>query len=172
MSEAYKTEIPTVAELPNYLGKELGISPWFTVTQEDVNTFGVVTGDEQWIHMNPELSTKYSPYGATIAHGFFVLSLGPKLSAECYSVGDAAMGVNYGLDKVRFINATKVGARLRARVVLSEISPIKGGMKYKSTITFELEGEEKPACVAEMIAHIYGNAEQKKAMDALLAAEG
>lgn len=171
MKEAFKTEFTNLVDMKSYVGKMLGVSNWFTITQEDINTFGRITGDEQWIHTKPDLAAKYSPYGTPIAHGFMVLSLASKFCEECYAVMDATMGVNYGLDRVRFINATKVGSEIRGRVELIEYNEIPNGAKFKVLVTGELKGEEKPAYVAEFIAQIYANAEQRKAFDALMAQE-
>jgi len=133
-----------------------------TITQEMIDTFARTTDDNQWIHIDPEKSAKYSPYKKTVAHGFLVLSLASKFCYETFKVQDVAMGVNYGLDKVRFMNATLVGSLLRARVSLLEFTPFEGGGKYKLKLVFELKGEEKPACVAEFIAQVYCNPNRKQ----------
>ncbi|MCL4107847.1 UNVERIFIED_CONTAM: hypothetical protein GTU68_027232 [Idotea baltica] len=138
--------------MSNYLGKEIGVSDWFQITQEQINTFGKITHDEQWIHTNPEKAKKNSPYGEPIAHGFLILSLIPKFLMETISFSNVKMGINYGLDKVRFTNAVPVNAKLRARIKLVEVVAIKDGMKYKTEIIIELESVEKPAVYAEMIA--------------------
>ena len=151
----YKTEIPHLADLKNHVGKELGISEWTQITQDQINTFAKLTGDEQWIHTDPEMSAKHSPYKKTVAHGFFILSLASKLCYETIGIMDVKMGVNYGLDKVRFMNATLVDSLLRGRVQLLETTDISGGIRYKVKLTFELKGQEKPACVAEFIAQAY-----------------
>ena len=129
-----------------------------------IDSFAKTTEDTQWIHIDPEKSAKYSPYKKTVAHGFLVLSLASKFCFETLKIKDIAMGVNYGLDKVRFMNATPVGALLRARVSLMEFSPFEGGGKYKLKLVFELKGVEKPACVAEFIAQVYSNPNSKKAI--------
>ena len=162
INKAYSTEIPQLSDLTHYQGKELGISNWMTITQDMIDTFARTTDDNQWIHIDPEKSAKYSPYKKTVAHGFLVLSLASKFCFETLKIKDIAMGVNYGLDKVRFMNATPVGALLRARVSLMEFSPFEGGAKYKLKLVFELKGEEKPACVAEFIAQAYSNPNSKK----------
>ncbi|MCM4151193.1 hypothetical protein DHD05_06280 [Arenibacter sp. N53] len=162
IDKAYSTKIPNLSDLTHYQGKELGLSNWMTITQEMIDTFARTTDDNQWIHVNPEKSAKYSPYKKTVAHGFLVLSLASKFCYETFKILDVAMGVNYGLDKVRFMNATPVGAFLRARVSLMEFSPIEGGAKYKLKIVFELKGEEKPACVAEFIAQVYSDPNKKQ----------
>ena len=164
INKAYSTEVPQLSDLTHYLGKELGISNWMTITQDMIDSFAKTTEDTQWIHIDPEKSAKYSPYKKTVAHGFLVLSLASKFCFETLKIKDIAMGVNYGLDKVRFMNATPVGALLRARVSLMEFSPFEGGGKYKLKLVFELKGVEKPACVAEFIAQVYSNPNSKKAI--------
>ncbi|MEL6925142.1 MAG: MaoC family dehydratase [Bacteroidota bacterium] len=155
-NEAYTTRLQSVDELEKYIGKELGLSPWLTITQERIDTFARVTDDEQWIHTDPERAQRESPYKTTIAHGFLVLSLASRFSSETFSIAGIKMGVNYGLDRVRFMNATPVGARLRGRVSLMSFEQKKPGVvRYKMKVVFEIEGEEKPACVAEFIAMAY-----------------
>ncbi|MBC8770044.1 enoyl-CoA hydratase/isomerase family protein [Arenibacter sp. BSSL-BM3] len=159
---AYSTEIPNLSDLTHYIGRELGLSNWMTITQEMIDSFARTTDDNQWIHVNPEKSAKYSPYKKTVAHGFLILSLASKFCFETLKIMDIAMGVNYGLDKVRFMNATRVGSLLRARVSLMEFDAFEGGGKYKLKIVFELKGEEKPACVAEFIAQAYSDPHKKQ----------
>ena len=160
---AYKTHLDTLAELKDKVGQEIGLTEWITMEQDRINNFATTTEDNQWIHVNAEMSKQFSPYGAPIAHGFLVLSLAPKFSYETLSIGNVVMGVNYGCDKVRFPNATKVGAKLRGRVKVADYMDIPGGARYKMEITFELEGEEKPACVAIMVAQAHvGDAKQAK----------
>ena len=151
----YNTKVAHLNELEYYVGKELGLTEWMTIDQDRINSFAEVTEDLQWIHTDPEKSAAYSPYKKTVAHGFLVLSLASKISYDALSIDDVVMGVNYGLDKVRFTNATRVGAKLRGRVSLMAFDAFPGGAKYKVSIIFELEGEEKPACVAEFIAMAY-----------------
>ena len=151
----YSTTIEYLSELKTYVGQELGLTDWMTITQEDINIFTKITHDEQWIHTDVERSKKESPYEQTIAQGFMILSLASKFSYECYKINDVVMGVNYGLNKVRFINAVKSGAQVRGRVVLQECVDTPGGAKYIVLITFELKGELKPACVAEFITQVY-----------------
>lgn len=152
---AYSTTISSLSELPNYVGKELGLTEWMPIEQDRINKFADVTEDRQWIHIDQEKSAAFSPYKKTVAHGFLVLSMASKIAYDAFSIENIAMGVNYGLDKVRFTSATKSGALLRGRVSLLECSAIPGGAKYKMNIVFELKGEEKPACVAEFIAIAY-----------------
>ena len=103
----YATKLKELGELENYIGKELGLTEWMTIEQERINSFAESTEDRQWIHIDPERSTAFSPYKKTVAHGFLVLSLASKISYDAFSIENIAMGVNYGLDKVRFPNATK-----------------------------------------------------------------
>lgn len=151
----YATQLKELEEFKDYVGKELGLTEWMTMEQERINSFAEATEDMQWIHTDPERSAAFSPYKKTVAHGFLVLSLASKISYDAFSIENVVMGVNYGLDKVRFPNATKSGAKLRGRVSLMEYDAIPGGAKYKMKIVFELEGEEKPACVAEFLAMAY-----------------
>ena len=165
-TEAFKTVIPKLSDLQNYLGKEIGVSEWIEITQDRIDNFGEVTEDMQWIHVNPEMSRKHSPYKTTVAHGFLVLSLGPKITYETMQIQNVAMGVNYGLNKVRFTNATPVGSFVRGRITLSEYKEIPGGARYTMQITFELQGQEKPACVAEWIGQAYATPDGKAAQPA------
>ncbi|MGB1971618.1 MAG: MaoC family dehydratase [Flavobacteriaceae bacterium] len=151
----YSTQLSSVSELENFVGKELGLTEWITIEQERINVFADATEDQQWIHTDPEKSAAHSPYKKTVAHGFLVLSMASKITYEAFSIDNIAMGVNYGLDKVRFPNATKSGSALRGRVSLMAYDKIPGGAKYKMKIVFELKGEEKPACVAEFLAIAY-----------------
>ena len=159
--ESYATEISQLSDLKNYIGKELGISQWTTISQNQIDTFARTTDDNQWIHVNPELAKKHSPYKKPIAHGFLILSLASKFCYETVKLLDVGMGVNYGLDKVRFMNATPVGSLVRARVSLISTEDVTGGLRYKMKLVFELKGQEKPACVAEFIALAYVDVSKK-----------
>ena len=118
----YSTTIPNLSDLPNYIGKELGLTEWMTIAQERINQFAEATEDRQWIHIDKEKSAAFSPYKETVAHGFLVLSLASKISYDAFSIKNIAMGVNYGLDKVRFPNATKSGALLTwTRILWSNV---------------------------------------------------
>ena len=158
---AYATRLTNTSELSAYVGKELGLTQWMPMTQQRINTFADATEDFQWIHTDVERSASFSPYKKTVAHGFLVLSMASKVSYDTFSIENVAMGVNYGLDKVRFPNATKSGNFFRGRVSLLECDEIKGGVKYKMEIVFELKGEDKPACVAEFIAIAYAGPGKK-----------
>jgi acyl dehydratase len=149
------TTFDTLAEMESHVGEELGVSDWLEVTQERIDAFAEATDDRQWIHTDPEAARDHSPYGTTVAHGFLVLSLAPRFTSEAYEVQDTVMGVNYGLDRVRFPAPTPPGARLRGRVVLEGFEKIERGARLTLGITFELEDDEKPACVAEFVALAY-----------------
>jgi len=151
----YCTDIPSLSDLKNYIGKELGLSKWTKITQTQINSFANTTDDRQWIHIDPERCQKQSPYKKPIAHGFLVLSLASKFCYEAYQLRNASMGINYGLDKVRFINAVEVNSFIRGRVSLISSEEIENGVKYKLNIVFELKNQKKPACIAEFIAIAY-----------------
>lgn len=154
-NQPYQTRIDHLKDLDQWVDQEIGLSPWSEIDQERISTFARITEDEQWIHVDTERSSKESPYGTTIAHGFMVLSLASKMVYETLHVSDVVMGLNYGLDKVRFMNAVPVGSQIRGRVFLLNVEPFENGAKYKLKIIFELQGQEKPACVAEFLAHAY-----------------
>lgn len=154
-NKPYSTEINKLSDLNNYVGKEVGLTEWTTITQDQIDSFAKITDDNQWIHINPELCQKHSPYKKTIAHGFLVLSLAPKFCYETIKFNDVRMGVNYGCDRVRFMNATRVDSSIRARISLISCDKVEGGIQYKLNIIFELKDQQKPACVAEFIAIAY-----------------
>ena len=149
----------TLAELPGLVGSEIGTSDWFEVTQERVNTFADATGDHQWIHVDVERAKKESPFGGPIAHGYLTLSLLVPLLAQVLTVSDAVMGVNYGLNKVRFPSPVPVGSKVRASATLKEVTEFAGGLQYVLSVTVEREGGDKPVCVAEPVYRVYGGAE-------------
>ncbi|MEV5650136.1 MaoC family dehydratase [Nocardia sp. NPDC052254] len=132
------------------VGTELGASDWMRIDQERIDLFAEATGDHQWIHVDPEKAAQ-GPFGGTIAHGFLTLSLLVPLANEATSVGGIRMGINYGLNKVRFITPVPAGGRIRARVHLDSVGDIPGGVQAIRTVTIDLEGADKPACVAENI---------------------
>ena len=143
-----------IDEVREYIGKELGVSDWHEVTQEEVDAFADATGDHQWIHVDPERA-KETPFGGTIAHGYYTLSLAPKFSYELFEIRGFAFGLNYGLNKVRFPAAMPVGRRVRMRAELASVDDVAGGFQIATTLTFELDGGEKPVCVAESLARVY-----------------
>ncbi len=146
-----KLELDNVNSLWDYAGKEVGTSDWHEVRQEDVDRFAKATGDLQWIHTDPERAAKESPYGRTIAHGYFTLALAPMLRSEALNIRNKKMTINYGLDKVRFPAPLPVGEKVRMRCVLDGLEEIKGGLQTYWTLTFEVSGQERPACVARAI---------------------
>lgn len=139
------------------LGKEglkLGPSDWMEITQERINTFADATGDHQWIHVDEERA-KTGPFGTTIAHGYLTLSLAAKLMPEIIEITNMSMGINYGCEKVRFLNPVKSGARVRGHGEFVEIKEVPGGFQSTMRVTIEIEGEEKPACVVDTISRYY-----------------
>ena len=144
----------TLAELTALVGQEVAVSGWITITQEQVNLFAQATGDHQWIHVDVERA-KAGPFGAPIAHGFLTLSLLPRFFEDAVKVEESAMGVNYGLNKVRFMAPVPVGSRLRARQTLLGAQPLEGGMQLAWRTTVEREGADKPVCVAEPLSRYY-----------------
>ncbi|MEI8156432.1 MAG: MaoC family dehydratase [Burkholderiales bacterium] len=145
----------TLAELVPLVGQELVVSDWITITQEQINLFAQATGDHQWIHVDVERA-KAGPFGEPIAHGFLTLSLLPRFFESSLRVEQTRMGVNYGLNKVRFIAPVPVGSRLRARMKLIACDPIdNNGMQMTWEVTIEREGVSKPVCIAESIARHY-----------------
>jgi acyl dehydratase len=140
-----------IDDLRTAVGSHLGYSDWHTVTQEQVDLFADATGDHQWIHTDPERAAS-GPFGGTIAHGYLTLSLVPMLSWEVYTVEGLAMGVNYGSDKVRFPASVPVGSRVRAGVELLALEASAAGEQLRSRVTVEVEGQVRPACVAEVVS--------------------
>jgi acyl dehydratase len=137
------------------VGQEVAVSDWITITQEQVNLFAEATGDHQWIHVDVE-KAKAGPFGAPIAHGFLTLSLIPKFFENAMQIHGTRMGVNYGLNKVRFTSPVPVGSRLRARMKLLAADPIDNeGLQMTWQVTVEREGADKPACVAESLSRRY-----------------
>lgn len=151
--------MPTVfespADLQKAVGQTLGESAWLEVTQERVNLFADATDDHQWIHVDPARA-KQGPFGAPIAHGYLTLSLVSRFLPEIVVVKGTSMGVNYGVDKVRFPSPVRVGARIRGRGELVEAEAQKdGSVQAKVRVTVEVEGQPKPACVAETLSRFY-----------------
>lgn len=146
----------SAAELLAAAGTDLGATDWLEITQERVNLFADATDDHQWIHVDPERA-KAGPFGAPIAHGFLTLSLIPKFFEVGLTIEGARMGVNYGLNKVRFTAPVPVGSRLRARLTLQAAEPVApDGMQMTWLVTVEREGSDKPVCVAESLARNFG----------------
>lgn len=141
-------------ELGRELGQVVGTSEWITITQQHIDEFARATGDLQWIHVDP-VRAAAGPFGTTIAHGFLTLSLLPQMGASAIDIGGVRMGVNYGLNKVRFMAPVPVGSRLRSRMTLLEATPVEGGQQLVWKNTIEREGADKPVCVAETVARYY-----------------
>ena len=145
----------SLRSLENRVGEECGISPWVEISQERIDQFAEATGDFQWIHVDP-VKAKNSPFGGTIAHGFLTLSMLPKLSESTFEFSDRKMGVNYGLNKVRFTSPVPAGAKIRGRFVLAKYEKIDGnGVQTTWSVTIEREGGQKPVCVAEAVSRHY-----------------
>jgi len=154
-NNTYSTKFKELTELKKFIGKEVGLTDWMQMSQQKIDDFAKITDDEQWIHTDPEKSALYSPYKKTIAHGFLVLSMISRISFDAFSIENVVAGINYGLDRVRFPNATKSDSIYRGRVSLMEFTEIPGGAKYKLKVEIEIKGEDKPACIAEFIALAY-----------------
>ena len=145
----------TIRSLESRVGQEVGVSPWVEITQERIDTFAKAIGDFQWIHVDPERA-KTSPFGRTIAHGFLTLSLLSHLSEQTFAFSDRRMGINYGLNRVRFTSPVPVGSRVRARFTLAKFEKIEGnGVQVTWNTTVEIEGAAKPALVAEWLGRHY-----------------
>ena len=145
----------SLTELPAMVGQEVAVSDWITITQQQIDQFAQATGDHQWIHVDPERA-KDGPFGATIAHGFLTLSLIPTFFDNAMEVQDTKMGVNYGLNRVRFTSPVPVGSRLRARLKLIDCAEITGnGYQMTWGVSIEREGSDKPVCIAESISRRY-----------------
>jgi acyl dehydratase len=149
------TRFAGIADAKTMLGQEIGISDWMLIDQERVNGFAQVTGDQQWIHVDVERARRESPFGGPIAHGYLTVSLLAKFAGECIAVDGIRLAVNYGLNRVRFAAPVKVGSRIRARFVLAAVDDIDGGAQMQWQATIEIEGGEKPACIAEMLTRWY-----------------
>ena len=146
----------TIAELPSLKGQELGTSDWVEITQERVNQFAEATGDHQWIHVDVERAKAESPFGGPIAHGYLTLSLIIPMYSEVLVVSDAKMGVNYGLNKVRFPAPVPVGATVRLTATLKDVEEVAGGLQVTIAGVIEAEGGSKPVCIAEPVFRVYG----------------
>jgi acyl dehydratase len=144
----------SIRELERRVGEEVGVSPWIEVTQERIDTFAKAIDDHQWIHVDRERA-KSSPFGGTIAHGFLTLSLLSHLSERTFSFSDRRMGVNYGLNRVRFTSPLPAGSRVRARFTLSKYEKIEGGVQVTWNTLVEREGADKPVLVAEWLGRHY-----------------
>ena len=148
--------IEGIEELKSLAGQEVSASEWLEVTQDRITAFADATEDHQWIHLDKERAKSESPFGSTIAHGFLTLSLLPHLAADAFTVrGDFKMGINYGLNRLRFVSPVPSGARVRARFTLGAVEDVPGGSQLTWQVTVEIEGGQKPALVAEWLVRYY-----------------
>ncbi len=140
-------------DVQSLVGQEIGVSDWLTIDQDRINKFADATGDHQWIHVNEEMAKQF--LGSTIAHGYLTLSLIPFLGSQIMSMEGVSRGINYGSNKVRFTNMVPVNSRVRARQKLLSAEPKGGGVQLTNEITIEIEGKDRPACIAETISIVY-----------------
>lgn len=143
-----------IADLPRRVGEVLGVSPWLEIDQQRINEFAQATGDLQWIHVDPQRAAD-GPFGGTIAHGFLTLSLLPWMGEHAFEIQGQRMGINYGLNKVRFPAPVPVGSRLRGHFRLMACEPLDGGWQLVMEVSIEREGGDKPVCVAESVSRRY-----------------
>jgi len=148
-------EVERPADMAAYAGKELGKSDWLTVDQKMIDRFAEATGDHQWIHVDVERARREMPGGKTIAHGYLTLSLIPRLTQSIVRIRKRSRGINYGSNKVRYLNPVKAGSRVRLVQGLKAAEPIEGGQRLIFDMTVEIDGEERPALIAETIALAY-----------------
>lgn len=149
------TRFSGIEDARGRVGQEIGISNWLEVDQRRVNAFAEVTGDDQWIHVDVERARRESPFGGPIAHGYLTLSLLAGFAKECIFVDGVRLAVNYGLNRVRFATPVRVDSRVRARFTLASVEDIAGGAQMIWQATVEIDGGDKPACVAEMVTRWY-----------------
>jgi acyl dehydratase len=142
-------------DVKSLVGKELGVSEWHLVTQDEINKFADATHDHQWIHIDVERAKKESPFGGPVAHGYYTLSLAPHLMSQIWGVNGVKMGVNYGLNKLRFPSPVIIGKRVRARAMLNNVGDVAGGIQVAVGISLEVEVGDKPVCVAEGLYRYY-----------------
>ena len=143
------------ADIAKHVGEEIGVSEWVKVDQDRVNKFADATGDHQWIHVDVERAKRELPTKGTIAHGYLTLSLIPMLASQILHIDGVSRGINYGSNKIRFINMVPTGSRVRARQKLLSAEPKSGGLQLTNEVTIEIEGQDRPACVAETIGLVY-----------------
>ena len=142
-------------ELPKLAGQEVGVSDWLAIDQNRINIFADATGDHQWIHIDVARAAKEMPGGKTIAHGYLTLSLIPMFAAQILRIAGVSRGINYGSNKVRFTSMVPVGSRLRGRQKVLAVTPRSGGVEMISQMTIEIEGQDRPACIAETIGLVF-----------------
>ena len=145
-------ELERPGDLAQYVGKEIGVSDWFTVDQTIIDKFADATGDHQWIHVDVDRAKREMPGGKTIAHGYLTLSLVPRLGQTIYRVKKRSRGLNYGSNRIRFTGQVPAGSRIRLRQKIKAVDPVEGGVRITSESTVEVEGSERPALVAEIIS--------------------
>jgi acyl dehydratase len=151
-----KRTLESPADLRNLVGQEIAVTDWFNVTQERIQQFADATLDHQWIHVDVERARRESPFKAPIAHGFLTLSLLPHFMHEALQIKQGIrLGVNYGLNRVRFVSPVRTGSNVRARITLQSLKDVTGGMEAVFSATVEVEGGEKPSCVAEWVVRYY-----------------
>ena len=138
-------------DLSGWVGREVAVSPWMEITQGQIDVFADVTEDPQWIHVDPARAASESPFGATIAHGFLTLSLLSHLYQSCIDFSPRRLGINVGFNRVRFTSPVKVNSRIRGRFAIRKIEPVAGGLQFTWDATVELEGQTKPALLAEWV---------------------
>ena len=143
------------AEIAKHVGEEMGVSEWVKIDQERVNKFAEATGDHQWIHLDVERAKRELPTKGTIAHGYLTLALIPMLSSQIMRIDGVSRGINYGSNKVRFTSMVPTGARVRARQKLLSAEPKGGGLQMINEVAIEIEGQDRPACIAETISLVY-----------------
>ena len=148
------TSVVGVEELRALTGQHVGYSTWHEITQERVNTFADATGDQQWIHVDVDRA-RSGPFGGTIAHGYLTLSMTTTFMPEILETKGFSLGVNYGCEKVRFPSPVRVGSRLRCGAVVDAVADVPGGVQTTLTLTFEVQGQTKPACVATIVVRKY-----------------
>jgi len=147
--------IESLSDLAALVGQEVAVSPWIEVTQQQINQFAAATGDHQWIHVDAD-KARAGPFGTTIAHGFLTLSMLPRFFESAFELRGSRMGINYGLNKVRFTSPVPVGSRLRGRMTLLSCDPIEGnGVQMVWNTVVEREGADKPVCIAESVVRRY-----------------
>jgi acyl dehydratase len=151
-----RREVADIQELKSLVGQEVAVGDWLQITQERINQFAEATIDHQWIHEDVERCKRESPFGTTIAHGYLTLSLIPHLSHSSFTIKQPLrMAINYGSNKVRFTNPVPAGSHVRNRMKLLEVTDIAGGWQVRWQVTVEIAGQDKPACVAEVISRLY-----------------
>jgi acyl dehydratase len=151
-----RREVADIQELKSLEGQEVAVGDWLEITQERINQFAEATSDHQWIHEDVERCKRESPFGTTIAHGYLTLSLIPHLSQSSFAIRQPLrMAINYGSNKVRFTSPAPAGSLVRSRMKLLEVSDVPGGWQVRWQVTVEIEGKDKPACVAEVISRLY-----------------